>query len=450
MSLESRILKLNNYLPPHIRTNDINQLLEVVTLILSSSSIISSVIGYENNQEAINDPSTDKLAIEYEDINSEILKYMHPYYASSYCKVNTTISKFCESNVYTLLSQWCFPEYSIKDLRKFIPKLTFSDLVHLSLVCNPIPNVSNKYWDTITLFYYACKNQYPNPEAYLNIFWSEDLDEYILGPFSNQIIWILYKFGYTELLDKLSVYFYYAGLVSKLWKVEHNIQVDDISKSRLIIHIQHGLTNIAGTILSYEKIIDLIVYASIIYNESSYNKLYKYLLKGVDNDIYNKFLNRKLFGLIDINRMFLMYIAQKVGKSKVKEIIDKYISHFSIRVNYVIEIDYDMYDFSNVNNNNYKIIYKHILRDNSEIAEKEFNNNTRFVFDLTSGNLIDYINNVKKSDRSKLNLNTIFQYAGINQFGGVTFNNRIINDKSQFRKLKSGRYELIYDLLEID
>lgn len=101
------------------------------------------------------------------DINYQLLKQQHPYYSSGLCSSSRFINETCEESKYDLLQVWVYPELSISQIKDKFPRISFDDVVKLSLVYNPIPE-SSQYYDNLTLFYHSCKMNQENPQIFLD------------------------------------------------------------------------------------------------------------------------------------------------------------------------------------------------------------------------------------------------------------------------------------------
>lgn len=130
--------------------------------------------------------------MEVSEINLEIIKSSHPYYASTLCNSSKYYKELCDYGVYDLLQIWCKPKWSVKKLRDKLPNINFSDAVKLSLAYYPIPE-SVGYYDRLTLFYHACKRNQPNPDTYLE-------GNYLAN---ENVLFICYKYNRLDVLERL-------------------------------------------------------------------------------------------------------------------------------------------------------------------------------------------------------------------------------------------------------
>lgn len=125
-------------------------------------------------------------------LNYQILISSHPYYTNKLCLLNNNTKLRCEQNRYGYIQR------STNELISMFPNISFSDVVMLATVYNPIPE-SLIYYDRYTLFYNACKRGLDNPEYFL-----KDGNGIIIDfRDTSAILWICLRFERLDILHQL-------------------------------------------------------------------------------------------------------------------------------------------------------------------------------------------------------------------------------------------------------
>jgi hypothetical protein len=414
MSRIQDLLKLNNYLPIELQTENIDKLIDIIDVILSTSFVIERLNITPSKEETI--------PLLYNDIYEEILSKQHPYYYVGYCQSNNEVRRGCEHNKYTLLKKWCFPHISRDEIRVMLPNINYSDVVKLSLVYNPISE-STKYYDWLTIFYHSCLAGQSHPE----IFYRENQDTF------TSVLMICYKFNRVDVLNSL------ANSLAEEIKDEYP-EVDDYMslspEERMDVKVDEHMRT-ADKLINYETIhfvIDLIKLRTTGSNLQTYTQdVETHLTINDMSFVSNLFEPEELFELFImmslrlvmysgiIDRMDIGFGATFVavlGRDKVISIASKYYPNFVL------------------DERNYKADSK-ILRDtclskylpvsseattsqllfSSGLEKRVFPNNVLGNYYITSGKFTEYVNWSKDNKLEKSNI------ADVNNVYGFLSNN---------------------------
>jgi hypothetical protein len=331
------------------------------------------------------------------EINFEIIKGSHPYYAQKLCATDKIMLKYCETNKYEILQLWCYPFLSTKELMIRLPNVTWKQIVEMSLMFHPLPESIGK-WDPITLFYYACKEGQNDPNQYL-----VDSEKYLLG-YNYLPLWIIYKFNRLDLLKNNQRESY----IDLLIKVKLNLSYDlsdygltrekyDLESSHIFPPMVKSLYNFCGTLFTYEEYLELLVIISKFVKDSTIHTIIKYPNTSLYRD--------------SPNLIMAFYAISNLGIDKTNSLLAKYgVNGKILAVPENIE--------KRIATSKQLIFIDE--RINPEPYLKYMFKKYRPIHNLYKGYLIDFYNSggniiVDSVDEA-------FKYPGINEFGGVTLN----------------------------
>lgn len=445
MSTEEKLLRFNNYLPSHLQTNDIDKLLEMIGVVLQTNFVINNI-----SKNTFSDNQTF-VSLLPEDVHNEIIDNSHPYYLTNYCSVNKDFQKLCQVRLYHMLKRWCFPSLTINEIKEILPSPSMNDVIILSLVYSPIPE-SVKYWDKVTLFYYACVNQYPNPDDYL--IFEGNKPENILN--MDIIPWICYKFNRLDILEKAirngsvrhtingeifesapqrlgSMNESYGQFLIYLIKLKLGIDVSPFPQnyeSQIVGNFQHELSTfiprLMNTLLNYEEIIDLILFAK------SY--------RGTDRTyMYDTLINGYINGYSDVTRVCVVHCAKMIGKERVQQLMNKYNLTDQINYDYNNGLSLDNYDYQ------YRILHRQShLEKHDSVEDLPIIDSKKAIYFLTSGNFPKYLKYLSLLEGDTRLLITS-SYTQLNMFGGISFD---FNTLRNIEKASFMQYRNFYEYLD--
>jgi len=409
-----RLLAINNYLPSEL---DVEDIVTLVNTVFSTSHVINSVI--EPQITLIDLPN---------DIQRLIMENNHPYYMRGYYMSNSQTYSLFEREKDNLLRIWC------NETEKREYDLDLNQLVDLALVYHPIPE-SVHYWDRITLFYYACKNNYSHPDDILTGFFPGDDDNIEYIP------WICYKFKRVDVLLRLRNQFKsFPNLYESISEIYQYITfITSYRKSRdTSMRIQQLTWNfinsfinwfpyLAGSLLTNEEAIELVVIMRIFnYFDATNISIYEVIINGPDEDLMH---NLDIPGPDEIATVAALNSAYKIGVNKVKAILQQYDVTDNIETEYNSPIKIDNSVIEKLTNR----------KVNLDTFEDDW------TYALTSGYLYEY----EVSDLSCDNEITLVN-AGVNEFGLITFNRHFLKVfmstyTSDFSTLQMCHYRYIYN-----
>lgn len=428
MSIEQKLVQLNNYLPQHLLFEDANKLLELVTIILQTSFLINNLFDEPQTETVVSNTRLDtindkpiplSISILPEDIQFQIIDNTHPYYLTGYCSTDKYFQSLCGSQSYQMLKKWCFPSLTINEIKKILPSPSLQDIITLSLVYSPIPE-SVKYWDRVTLFYYACEKQYTNPEEYL-IFEGETVRNLL---YMDIIPWICYKFNRLDILEKANRnepvsyrvngeifkkkpiptigQFTYGSLLIALTKHKSGLDVHSLANQNYSdvfdSKFMEFLPRLMNTLMNYEEIIDTILFMRS-YTNKTYSS-YLILINGYAKQDY-----------ISPEKACIIHSAKMIGKERVQQLMTKY------NLNDEIRIDYNAY---NLEDSLYDIMERlRYLQKSDSVDNISISDNDKAVYYLSSGNFPKYL----KYKSLLGNKPFIFdsRYVQLNNFGAISF-----------------------------
>lgn len=351
------------------------------------------------------------------EINFEIIKGSHPYYAQKLCAVDKAMQKYCESHKYEILQLWCYPSMSTKELMMSLPNVTWKQIVEMSLMFHPISESIGK-WDPITLFYYACKEGQNDPNQYLAS--KEYLSEYGYLP-----LWIIYKFNRTDLLKNNERDSYIELLIKVKLNLPYNLSDYGLSEQNYRLDLSYifppmveSLYNFCGTLFTYQEYVELLVIISKFVKNSTIQTIIKYPGSVSYSD--------------SPNLIMALYAISKLGIEKTNSLMVKYKVEAKItKTPQGIEEQIGK---------NKKLIFVD-ERMNPEPYLKYIFKKYRPIHNLYKGYLINFYNSggniiVDSADEA-------FKYPGINEFGGITLNDQAMKLGPE---LLVGLYARLYSL----
>lgn len=425
MSISERLLALNNYLPSSLQTNNENDIIELLNVILSTQLLVSKIVNEDIDSQV--EISINALP---NDIQSELLVNMHPYYASSLCNINKFQLDKCENNKYKVFKKWCYPNMTINELKSVLPNLTFGNVVEIALLFHPIPE-SLSYWDRETLYYHACLNEQPDADDYIRPI--IDNKDHQLSTIS--ALWIAYKFNRIDILRTTIRRNSFANGVYALLEYKlygntntafekpgryHHREEDETEEEAMnrykvdifvdmIRQLRWDICRLTDTLFTSEEVVELITIFHKVFPFD--NNLYDSMISGPRFDMQYK---KKLSNL-QLGEIFVMYAVKLCDFDKADEILAKY--GMTERINR--SKHYENFTISSDILN--PIAHKQLDRMNTSSIE-EVPVDQRWIRHLTSGRMIEYL--ATKPDRISLPTNKA-QLYGLSYTGNSIFNKLI-------------------------
>jgi len=314
------------------------------------------------------------------DINYEILKNLHPYFALEYCLSHRSANQ-CNERKYEILQTWVYPSNSVSELIKMFPNLNFSDVIELSLYYNPIPE-SIDYYDRYSLFYQSLVRGQSNAIRYIingkKLFTFKNF-HYLYG-----ILCLCYRFERRDILNELSSYSPHKEfsdgiktIISAL-DIKSGIKVNKPIFSLTDLSI-FDFTTMSELFTAYELLEIIIIFGGLLgVGDITYD--YEYLITGINSLIDNldeAYVTRLVSKLVNI-----------VGVDETLHLLNSYVPanlaiHQDNNFNIVLK-DYpghfDNNDLRSLDNRKHRKLFASTL--------DEWN---KGLFYLTSGGIDSYI-----------------------------------------------------------
>lgn len=352
------------------------------------------------------------------EINFEIIKASHPHYGWKQCITDKKMLEYCESNKYDILQVWSYSLLSTKELRERLPNITWKQIVEISLMFHPI-HESIGVWDPITLFYYSCKEQQDTPEIYLGSNVGVAFSTFNNKEFGYIVPWIIYKFHRLDVIERINSQLIAPSVSLLIIESLIDIKLGNPLKESPFLtpgnygNIVYNTYNLCGTLLTYEEYLELI----ILMKKLRYNNILSLVL-GHDNSQY-LYYSDQIMGIYSLNI---------IGLDKANTLLEKYqmVGAFQL---YLGDIDFNIKRYSRL-----VFIDEHL---HPEFYEKCIATKYKGIHNLFRGNLIGYYSMLPL----EINTDNVYDYVGINEFGGITRNNVIMNEYlSTLRRLYVSLY----------
>lgn len=333
------------------------------------------------------------------EINYNIIKLSHPYYADKFCEANRN-EELCELSKYDMIQLWITPQLSIREIKERFPYVTYKEVAKAALAYYPIPESIGEY-DPVTLFYNSCRTNQDNAYDYISLYYPESTKDSSSSYYiDNIIVWTCYKFNRLDIFEKVVKY-----IRLKRYSLKHYKSLENLLRIKSNLKLISGYSGInwndfmnASYMFTKEELLDVIIAASKVEIEMQISRSQNaldYLLTGEE---------RFLEGF-PIFRYFILTLASMLGKKTVLSIINKYYPDLTIPegVKYTdksSQISFSLIgsDFSNIM----------IMQQNPKLMKDLINIAELGTFYCSTGMFLDY-ENWKKSDNKlgKFNINDI-------------------------------------------
>lgn len=385
------LLQLSKYLPSEFQ--DKEKLLDILKIILGTRLLIDGIGSFQ-----------DEVPTLPLDMQRELIFNSHPYYANSFCSTSKKLLPICEQNKYKFFKEWCFPNMSLTELKKLLSRLTWNDVIKIALLYNPIPESLN-YWDSINLAYYAIKNNQEDTNIYLKR--AFDTSDHFL------VSLICYKFDELDILYKFAFgnrnAHDYAIYMMLNYKLNRNIEPypenmrnmkSTSFQIELIRFIDSVIPYIINTLFTYEDFIEfLIIHDSVFSNNRETNPYYTII-----NGAYPNY--------IEETDIFIMDSVQSYGFDNTDKLLSLYDKNK--------EVNRPAYNNFILTGFNKPLVIRYIMRTNSELMKENIPEQYRWIYYLTSGDIINYLSSKPLSYNNQHNL--IDKYYGWNESGAKLIN----------------------------
>jgi len=335
------------------------------------------------------------------EINYEIIKHLHPYYAFPLYASSKQKQQQFEVYKYNIIQRWIMPSSSVQEIKMLLPTISYSDIVELALFYCPISESIGKF-DKCSLYYNAMKLGYENP---LFMFDNETL----LSSDFNVLSWICYKFNRYDVLIKLhskcqldrKEFDAVEYVLMKKENPSRPLTITDRNLARIINNFYDSSFDILTYILTEQEFLELLIIIFVLIPESS----------------------KLCLNYVRIANMTFSKSELPVNKQYIESLINKYADNPDVAKSLLLNSQVTRFMRENPRDNSNLSLYQYpelILQKSKE---------DQLVYYLQRGDYISYMRLRNEGVEVVISENTI---RGINPLGLSTFNRQLIEKLREF------------------